>query len=671
MTPNRTTRTRVAILGGGMAGLSAAYHLSNTPTLRQRYALTVYETGWRLGGKAASGRNANIYQRIEEHGLHVWPGFYDQAFRLIRDVYGDLDRPVEVPIRDWEQAFVPQDYLVIQERIERNWIAWPFRARRNPGAPGDPRGILAPTRLVIAMLHSLHSMIESLGTTPHAMPGSAEEPLPRAWGTVPQGLQEELETKRVVDLPGLLRRAVRLMDRWAHSADGLSQRSRHALLWMMESLSCCFDGCEAHTIDNDLIRRRVAILTDLAATNVRGMLHDGVLRSGFDSLDEWDYREWLKRHGARARTIESALIRGLYDFVFAERAGHAGTPDLAAGVALRLSLHTAFAYQGAIMYKMCAGMGDIVFAPLYQLLRSRGVQFQFFSRVRRLALSPDGRHVDRIGIERQVHPFNPDYVPLIDVDGLPCWPNAPRLARSAVSSRVRSEIVLRRRRDFDHLILAIPVTALPPLCADLVSHDERWRHMLRNVTATPTLAAQLWMQPALRELGWTDDGPVMTSYAGPMETWADMSQTLDAEKWPAAESPRSVAYLCGALDGESARLSADALCERVAGWLKNNAAHLWPAVATDGKSFDWTLLQAGISNEQGLEQQYLRINADPSEQYVLSTSKSVQYRLAPDDSGFDNLCLAGDWTRTRWNVGCIEAAVDSGRRAAEGIQQGG
>ena len=51
-------RTRVAVLGGGCGGLSAAWALTATPALRERFDVTVYERSWRLGGKGASGREA-------------------------------------------------------------------------------------------------------------------------------------------------------------------------------------------------------------------------------------------------------------------------------------------------------------------------------------------------------------------------------------------------------------------------------------------------------------------------------------------------------------------------------------------------------------------------------------------------------------------------------------
>src|SRR5690349_12776082 len=67
-------RERVAVLGGGPAALAAAFALS-APELEDRFEVTVYQAGWRLGGKCASGRNLEERGRIEEHGLHVWFGF--------------------------------------------------------------------------------------------------------------------------------------------------------------------------------------------------------------------------------------------------------------------------------------------------------------------------------------------------------------------------------------------------------------------------------------------------------------------------------------------------------------------------------------------------------------------------------------------------------------------
>src|SRR5437764_11444124 len=101
-------RRKVAILGGGMAGLAAAYELSRSSQLRAAYEVTVYQLGWRLGGKCASGRDR--LGRIQEHGLHFWFGCYENAFRMLREVYGALEPGINEPLRDLSDALRPQSF---------------------------------------------------------------------------------------------------------------------------------------------------------------------------------------------------------------------------------------------------------------------------------------------------------------------------------------------------------------------------------------------------------------------------------------------------------------------------------------------------------------------------------------------------------------------------------
>ncbi len=67
--PHAKKPVRVAVVGGGCAALTTAYELTK-PEHEGLYEVTVYQMGWRLGGKGASGRGPS--DRIEEHGLHLW-----------------------------------------------------------------------------------------------------------------------------------------------------------------------------------------------------------------------------------------------------------------------------------------------------------------------------------------------------------------------------------------------------------------------------------------------------------------------------------------------------------------------------------------------------------------------------------------------------------------------
>ena len=121
--------------------MTAAFELTATPELRERFEVTVYQLGWRLGGKGASGRNLDSGERIEEHGLHVWFGFYDNAFRPdARRLRGA--RPADRRAAgDLEDAFKPCDELVLYDRQGDGWhAARASTCRRNSLRPGDAGG---------------------------------------------------------------------------------------------------------------------------------------------------------------------------------------------------------------------------------------------------------------------------------------------------------------------------------------------------------------------------------------------------------------------------------------------------------------------------------------------------------------------------------------------------
>lgn len=143
---------RIAVLGGGVAALVAAFELTEQPGAAERFDITVYQDGWRLGGKGASGRNADEHQRIEEHGLHVWSGFYENAFRVMQSVYGALGRPDGAPLAKWTDAFHPHDTTAFMETLAGQPSAWVVNAPRGPGTPGDGSLVVPPMEMLLLTL---------------------------------------------------------------------------------------------------------------------------------------------------------------------------------------------------------------------------------------------------------------------------------------------------------------------------------------------------------------------------------------------------------------------------------------------------------------------------------------------------------------------------------------
>jgi uncharacterized protein with NAD-binding domain and iron-sulfur cluster len=346
---------------------------------------------------------------------------------------------------------------------------------------------------------------------------------------------------------------------------------------------------------------------------------------------------------------------------------------------------------------MTAGMGDVVIAPVYQVLRQRGVTFEFFHRLDGLHLDAHHRAIDEITMGRQVRLAGgiDHYEPLTAVRGLPVFPARPLTDQVSASDRARirdwhsletywgreadaDSRVLRRGVDFDHAVLAVSLGMVDVVARELVADRPDWQDMTTRVRTIATQAFQIWLRRDERSLGWHGKPEVTTSaYLPPFETWASMGQTLWAEEWPDDDPALAVAYFCGSLDapwptdedpacyvrriGDQVR--ADALR------FMNRGIGLWFPNAVSEAGFAWDLLcgAGGRRGTSALASQHVSVNIDPSDRYVQSVPGSDQYRLRPDESGYDNLVLAGDWTDCGMNAGCIEAAVRSGLQAANAL----
>ncbi|CAN5607748.1 hypothetical protein BH09ACT7_BH09ACT7_56900 [soil metagenome] len=661
---------KIAILGGGMAGLSAAWRLSEGDWQDRIESITVYQRGWRLGGKGASSRGVN--DRIEEHGLHIWLGSYENAFALLRECYAELDREStdpDCPIRTWDEALAPAEDLGMADRWGNDWLLWSGKFTRNNQLPGEPGATGREFTVVDFLQRALQLILDfsdSLSSSP--------EPRLVRW----------LAMIRT----GVLTALVALADQ--NSSEPVRDFLHAPLAAVREALD----------IENRPDHQRLWLLLSLLTATARGLIADNLISDphGFRSINDEEYSHWLLRHGAHPDVLDFSLVRGMYDMVFGYQDGDCDRPSFAAGLGVMLNGIALFQYKGAFFWKMSAGMGDVIIAPIYQVLRRRGVRFEFFHRVDALHLDTQRLAIDAITMGRQVALAKDveHYEPLVRIDGLPVFPAAPLTGQLATSGdwlreseshfgrREDAETrCLRRGVDFDHIVLSASLGMVEMISAELIAARPEWRDMTRSVKTVATQSLQLWMRPDEPTLGWDRPGVTTSGYVAPLDTWASMPQTLWAENWPPEDDPKTVAYFCGVLDvpwpGAEALQDPQALAgyvracrQRVVdtalNYLDQHVGFYLPG-AIDDAGFGWHLLcgAQGHSGAAALATQHVSVNIDPSDRYVQSVPGSDKHRLRSDESGFDNLVLAGDWTDSGLNAGCIEAAVMSGLQAANAL----
>ncbi len=697
---------RVVIIGGGCGAMAAAYELSR-PEHNGRYAITVYQQGWRLGGKGASGRGPS--GRVEEHGLHVWLGFYENSFRMMRECYAELEAsPEGSPFGPWQDAFLPErDVGLFSRSGSPDWRKWSARFPPRPGLPGDP----LPPGATSSMAGYLQQAIAMLRTL--ILDVDVSTPTEAPDGRRPADLLEAMAgwlsggtftgAALIVEGLALLSSALRI----------LPLPMEAPLVRFVEELNIATRSWLEQRWLADHPKRHIWEIVDLVLAIVVGSVRFNLLRDprGLEAIDHYECREWLRLNGASERAVRSPFVVGLYDLALAYEDGDASKPALAAGQAIRGSLRMFFGYRGSLFWRLRAGMGDVVFAPLYELLRRRGVRFQFFHKLTNVQIPSgppiqpgDRSHVEALefDVQAEIH-GNLDYDPLISVGDRPCWPSQPDFEQLVDGDRLRLEqrdfeshwdrsFTARRRlevtRDFDAVVLGVSIGAIPHVCSGILARDQRWATMVEKVKTTATQAFQLWLQEDLSQLGWQGPPYIVSAFDKPFDTWCDMAHVIPEEAW--VRPPATALYFCGVLrdppvppadtDAPYPHRRAEEVRENALAFLRNSGSALWPGAYDATGAFRWELLAdptapeaaggpPGEQNrgEQRFLSQYWRANVNPTDRYVLALPGSLKHRISPLDPTYDNLTIAGDWTDCGFNEGCTEAAVISGRLAAHAL----
>lgn len=715
----------VAIIGGGCASIAAAFELTR-PRHKGAYHVTIYQLGWRLGGKGASGRGPA--GRIEEHGLHVWLGCYDNAFQLLRECYRELNAEAarksstrsgkqggdRLP-QDWDHFFLPDSHIAVAGRSsDGGWVNWSAHFPPAPGLPGDPLNSHNPFALThyfaraTSLLRTLLLGLETFRATDTARLDGKEDTSANEDTDIAARIASLLQAGAlasaalVVEALALLEAALKSMPRLTES-----RITESTLLPVLEAIASAFrKQFEAIVASDDHTRYQWEI-ADLVLANLVGAVRYKLLTHprGLDAIDHLDHREWLRENGASERAINSPFTRILYDIAMAYEGGDPERPNIAAGAALRGTLRFFFSYRGSLFWKMRAGMGDVVFAPFYQVLRARGAGFKFFHRLRNVRLADPRRlapgeqqYVEALEFDVQAEMRGGRaYHPLIDVKGMSCWPSEPDFSQLKGGAQMRREKrdfesfwdnrksrskELKVTRDFDFVVLGVGIGALPSVCSDIIASNSRWRTMVERVKTVATQAFQIWLSADLQDLGWDIPPVTLTSFVKPFDTWADMGHVVPAENW-LSPAPRTSAYFCNVLADPSREPDPDDIDypkrrreevrQNAVRFLCRDIAKLWPRAVKKG-AFRWDLLvdpntNSGDGEATRFATQYWTANVNPSDRYVLSLPGSATYRISPLDNTYDNLTIAGDWTDCGLNVGCVEAAVMSGRLAAHAISK--
>jgi uncharacterized protein with NAD-binding domain and iron-sulfur cluster len=592
--------TRVAIVGGGCAGVAAAWQLSQLPG----FEVSVYERSWRLGGKGASVRDAQ--GRIKEHGLHLWLGFYENAFKMIRECYDEVAARNWGPHREepnhrlaharFEDAFFAEPHIgVTGKDCAGQQMVWSGLFPPEKGLPGDPfEPGTNPFTLASYLLRCVDLlktlMLSVIAQASEDVPGKSrpearsalDELIDRASEfdatTAPEVLIERLAARSrdgTLTIAAAMLQAVsifeRLLQDFSHSPTTVA-----SLINLLRALAAQARKQLRDFVAIDEKLRWKTEIIDIVMTIAVGLYRDRVLldKHGLDAINDLDYRAWLKKHGASETSLNSRFITGIYDLVFAYEHGDCKRPKLAAGVALRGALRMFFTYRGSMFWRMRSGMGDAIFAPLYKVMqladrkpKTGGDSFltavKFYFRYELDAatfeVTREGkRFVKQLTFAVAGPEGSTDNPGDAALDRFGCWPDDDVHHLSQREELHEKRTVVRANQDdFDAVIFAMGRDDFADLLARsrLIVNDEpvdadgrikrdwdrQWESVRVRGQTVATKAAQVWLKKDLEGLGWYRGPAIISALGLSFDTWADMTHTLPSERaWQHAIGRRPV-----------------------------------------------------------------------------------------------------------------------------------
>ncbi len=707
-------KKKISILGGGIAGLTSAYELTNEDNWQDKYDITIYQMGWRCGGKAATGLGKN--GRIEEVGVHIFQGWYHNAFRMVKEVYKEIEEnnlAPDTPFKSWRDAFIPNPYTFNTEYDKKNksWHNWTMVFPNNTYTPGTA----IQTDFFTLIKEGLGIVIATLVGSPFQKKKNGKKKviskvLQKIFFkvNVPEREEKNPENKSNTITNRILGKVSKSLELIIVKLTTYRYRKNisifiNLLVKIYRGLKNFFQIGAKHCGNKTKKLRRVLRMIELGLVCVEGIYTDvydsktGIYN--WDAINDYDFREWLCKHGASKELLEFSIVRFIYYGTFGNVYGGNGTIEQGKiGADIGVKMVTKISnYKGCFVWYLAAGTGGTFLAPLTLVLKNRGVKFEYFHKATKIAYS-DNENIQEIEIDVQVDLKKEisEYNPFIIQKGIHQWTSEPDLSQidPVQAKRIEQENInlessftdwkpvgskiLKKGKDFDLIILATSIQPIKYIAKDIISKNLQWKNMVDNIATTPTLNVQFWLNKTDKELGFDhgqwgmQEGQYANTviYEDYLYSWTSMSYLEKIENWKNHE-PHQISYWCGVWPENTGVKNhrIPALKNHTHKWMNSNMEWFWPnAIKND--EFDYNLL---CSNKETLSEkfddQFFQINDDPTMQYVLGRPGTNQFRIKSDETGYKNLFFAGDWTDFGLNVGYMEGTVQSGIQCANGIKR--
>ena len=332
-----TSKRKVLILGGGLGGMTAAWYLSSSP----RFDITLMTLGHRLGGKTASGReveDAETYgHRSYEHGLHVFMGFYNNAFELIKETTENFRAD---GTGSWTDLFLAAaDVTLAFNPSESSSNASSRVASAVQSAGAAASRVVAAVQVLVPdlvpgtspgghhVVPSLFELFADLVKLAKRIIDDGEARADAQWLRLVLAHLAEVPTLNTTRDDTTALGAITRAHAALHSAGKTYRRRAELDPNAAPKLSPRTDTSAKQM--GQLLYESLDLMLALAG----GMLRDGVLNNGFRVIDHLEMCTFLTNNGMTENPFTTPIVSAGYDLVFGFKDGDPTKPHVAAGAA--------------------------------------------------------------------------------------------------------------------------------------------------------------------------------------------------------------------------------------------------------------------------------------------------------------------------------------------------
>jgi len=414
------SKKNIIIIGAGLSALSTAFNLTTPTGWNERYNVTIYQIGWRLGGKLASSRNLDQGLRIEEHGIHVFSSYYNNCFHTLKACNELTDYEFATGIKDMQQCFIGSNTACDLYYFNKSFSLIPSNLPFNTELPWDGNTwITSANNIIDSGLRSIKSVMED-----KAIPWKPEVESQNTYLHIKNNFFHHV-SESIEHGENSIKHW--LIDHAIHAFSNFKPETKintlNFIIALMEGLVHVLYPCVIHDNDHG---HRVFMAVDFYCTILKGIIKDDLLEKDLDTVDNMTYLQWLKKHGIKEETLQLPLVILPVNICFQYKNGNS-EPTMSAAAYLSFIVR-ALLGKGSGIYKFVAGSGETIIAPLYLALKKRGVQFKFFHKAEEFHLSNDKKSIQSIDFRVQATTIkDKEYSPLLKerVKGFLGWPNRP------------------------------------------------------------------------------------------------------------------------------------------------------------------------------------------------------------------------------------------------------